>query len=433
MGEILIVVLCVIVLATLIVSGTPIAVAMIFVGIGGQVLLLGYPQAMSQLVFVVSERGMDFLLTAIPLFILMGQLVHRTGLGARMFDAAYNLTGAVPGGVSVATIVSSALFGSVTGSSIATVSSIGSLSLPEMRKYKYNLAYSSATIAASGTLSVLIPPSLFLIIYSSISGVSIAQLFVASLIPALILTTLFVGVAISICRVDKSIGPPAPSRSAGRKFMKSLQLAPILIVFLIIIGGMALGYFTATEAAAVGVVAVLLVAALFGSVRVSSVLEALKESTLMCASLFLIIVGGSMMNKLFSQTGFAEAVTHLLTGSYLPGWAFLLLIIGFYIMLGAVLDALSMLVLLTPILLPVALGFGYDPLWFGVFVIVLAELAMITPPVGINVYVIGALTPEESTGRIFRFSTPYSAIIVLFVFLISMFPQIVLWLPGLLF
>lgn len=429
MDPVLIGTLSVFVLIVLIIAGVPIGIAMVTVGLAGQVLLLGVPEAIAQLGFIVTQKGMNFLLTAIPLFILMGQLVYRTGLGSRLFEAAYLLVGSLPGGVSLATVVSSALFGSVTGSSIATVSSIGSLSLPEMRKYKYDLAFSSATIAASGTLSVLIPPSLFLIIYGSISGVSIADLFIASLIPAAILTAFFVVASLVLCTAKPRLGPPGPKSSAARKLASLFQVAPIALVFVVIVGGMSLGFFTATEAAAVGALSVMVIAALFRSLAPPAVLSALRESVSMSGSLFLIIVGGGMIGALFAQTEVTRLAADFIVAREFSALWFILFIVVLYIAFGTVLDALSMLVLLTPILLPIAITMGYDPVWFGIVVIVLAELAMITPPVGINVYVVGTLVPDVPIARIFRFTMPFVVLMLLLIALATAFPEIVLWLP----
>ena len=417
------------IMVVLIFMGVPIAVSLGILGLAGNAVLTDFSRSSTQLQLVLWEMATNFLLITVPLFIFMGQLAFRTGIGRDMFGAVYRWFGWVPGGLAVAATVSSAAFGAVTGSSIAATAAMGSIILPEMRRYKYDIKLATGSIAAAGTLAILIPPSIPMIIYGIWTETSIPELFIAGIIPGILMCVLFCLWIIGISMFNPALASRGLSYSWGERLRSLGSTLPIIIVFVLVLGGIYGGVMTPTEASAFGCMAVGLVALLMGRLTWDGFRRAALESVSMSATLILVIVGGILVSRFLVLTElvptFVKAVNDLAFDRYVVVAMFVVL----YLILGCVLEAFGMLVLTLPFVMPIFLGLGFDKVWLGIFVTIMIELALITPPVGINVYVMRTVAPDVPLMTIFRGAAPFVIIVLAGLAVITVFPEIVLWLP----
>ncbi len=417
----------------LIMLGIPIAFSMLIVGTVGMVTMGGTLQAQSQLILNFWGTGTNFVLTAIPLYILMGQLVYRTGIASDLYEAVYKWLGWLPGGLAITSVVACAGFGAVSGGSATAVATLGPMCMPEMRRYNYSDRLAAGSIASAGTLGILIPPSVFLVVYGAWTETSVGHLFIAGIIPGILMTLAFAGMIFVRCIITPELGPAGPVFPWGERFRSLGKILPIFSVFLIVIGGIYGGVFAPSEAAAIGVSAIFLIALVMGRVDLSSLKEALLGTMHTSAMLYLIVTGGHMLGHFVVLTKLTENIVNWMdTLTYSPLTMIALFSI-MYILLGMVLDVWAMLILTIPFLFPVILKLGLDPVWFGIYVIVMSELALITPPIGVNVYVMAKVAPDVPLGEIFKGVAPFFISVLLVVVLISVFPEIVLWLPRLAF
>jgi len=374
-------------------------------------------------------EGRSFVLVTIPLFVLMGQLVFHTGLATDLYDGVRTWIGKVPGGMAITSVIACGGFGAVTGSSIATVATMGAIVMPEMRRYKYHPRLATGSLAASGTLGILIPPSLIFIFYGVMTETSIGALFMAGIIPGILTAAMFSAIIFVRCIVTPSLGPPGPGATWAERWASTLGLLPILTLFFLVIGGIYGGIFTPTEAAGVGCTGVLVAAGLRRRLTANAMSKALEETALVSAMIFAIIVGGYLVARFLAVTGITEDLVALLIGMELGRVSFLLLLVLIYLVLGAMLDVFGMLVLTIPFVMPVVGELGIDPIWFGVFAVMMAELALVTPPIGANVFVMRRTAPEVPMGDIFMGVLPFVAGELVVISLVIAFPEIALWLP----
>ena len=407
--------------------GLPIAAVMAGTGVVGGVLAFGWPlvDSMGPVMWGVMNEN---LLTAIPLFILLGELMLRSGMADRMYGAMSLWLGRLPGGLLHTNIGCSALFAATSGSSVATAATIGTVANPALEARGYDRARSLGSIAAGGTLGILIPPSVNLLIYGSLSETSIGQLFVAGIVPGLLLTACFM-LWIAFANRDEE-RPEHVALTREQKLAALLALLPPAIVFLVVMGSIYLGIATPTESAALGVVTALILAGLNGSLSVAFFERCFVQTARTTGMVLLIVLCAFLLNLTLSLTGAAQAVTSWVTSLGIGTVALLLLLIVFYVLLGMVMDVLSMMVLTIPIAVPVVVAAGVDPLWFGIFVILMCELGMVTPPVGMNLYVVqGIRTDGGPFGDVVRGAFPFVLIMLAFVLLLIAAPGLVTWLP----
>ncbi|HET9949447.1 MAG TPA: TRAP transporter large permease, partial [Longimicrobiales bacterium] len=315
-------------------------------------------------------------------------------------------------------------------SSIATVATMGAIVMPEMRRYGYDPKLATGTLAASGTLGILIPPSVIFIFYGIMTETSIGALFIAGIVPGILTVILFSSIVLARCLITPSLGPPGPAASWAERWRTSRGLLPVLVLFLGVIGGIYLGVFTPTEAAGVGCTGVLIAALLKRKVTFSALSRALEETALISAMMFAIIVGGYLIARFLALTGITEDLVNALVGLDLGPVPFLVLLVLLYLVLGAMLDVFGMLVLTIPFAMPVVRELGIDPIWFGVFVVVMAEVALVTPPIGANVFVMRRTTPDVPMSDIFRGVLPFVVGELVLIALLVAFPEIATWLPG---
>ncbi|HEY0920020.1 TRAP transporter large permease [Devosia sp.] len=419
----------VIVMMALIFAGMPIGFALAFVGAGGNVLLMGLAPTAAQVGLITWENGSNFLLISAPLFIFMGLLVFHTGIASDLYDCVYKWFGRLPGGLAVTATATCAGFGAVTGSSIAAVATVGAMVMPEMRKCGYHPRLAAGSVAAGGTLAILIPPSFIMILYGVWTETSIGKLFIAGIIPGLILTSAFIALITVRSMLNPALGPKGPRFSWHERLTSLWKLVPTLAVFLLVIGGIYGGIFTATEAAAIGAIGVMVVAAVMGRLSWKALKLSLSEAGHTSGMIFIIIIGGVLVSRFLVQTGLTPALVTWISELGIGATGVLLLLIVLYLILGCMLDTMGTLILTLPFVMPVVLELGIDPVWFGVFVTIMIELALVTPPVGLNVYVLNNIAPEVDVMEIFRGCYPFVAVMIAVVFLLMAFPQLVLWLP----
>jgi tripartite ATP-independent transporter DctM subunit len=417
-------------LFTLLAIRTPVAIAMIIVGVIGTWVLNGWQASMSTLVdesFVIAST---YELIVIPLFVLMGNLASISGMSADLYRAAYAWVGHWRGGLASATIVSCAGFAALSGSSVASAVTMGRVALPEMRRYNYDNRLATGCIAAGGTLGILIPPSTGFVIYAILTEESIGRLFLAGVLPGLLLTVLFMISIYIQTRINPALGPAGPRTDlAGR--VKSLVDASAMIgIVVMVIGGIYGGVFTPTEAAGVGAFLAFLLTVLRRKINFDSMSTVLLQTVRTSALSFLILIGAHIFNPFLALTQIPEDLAKLLIDVELPRYAIMLILMAAYIVLGTFLEGFAMLVLTLPIVHPLILGLGYDPIWFGVVMVIVLEMGLISPPVGVNVFVVKGVAEDVPLRDIFAGIIPFWIAMAVCLVILLIFPEIALFLPS---
>jgi len=418
----------VLVLLGLLVLGVPIALAMAFTGVAGLWLVEGPQATLAQAALIPWEHGRDFVFVTVPLFVLMGQLFFHAGLAGDLYDGLRKWVGRVPGGMAIASVLACGGFGAVTGSSIATVATMGTIVMPEMRRYHYNARLATGALAASGTLGILIPPSLIFIFYGVMTETSIGALFIAGIVPGILTALMFSGLILARCLIDPALGPKGPPASWRERLESVAKLGPVTALFVLIIGGIYAGIFTPTEAAGVGCVGVLVMATAQRKLNAAAIAAALRSTALIGAMIFAIIIGGYLVARFLAVTGVTDFLVEAIIAANLSRLGLLLILIALYFVLGAMLDVFGMLVLTIPFVFPVVTEIGIDPVWFGVFVVIMAELALITPPIGANVFIMRRVAPDVPMEEIFLGVFPFVLGELGVLALLILFPDLALWL-----
>jgi tripartite ATP-independent transporter DctM subunit len=412
--------------------GTIIANASKFVDVGmasEQAWARGWKIAYSNLSGETFEAASNFNLLVIPMFILMGNLAGVSGMSSDLFKAAYRWMGHLRGGLASATIAACAGFAALSGSSLASAVTMGRVALPEMKKYKYADSLSTGSVAAGGTLGFLIPPSGGMIIYAVLTEQSIGRLFMAGVFPGIILTLLFIGAIYLVVARKPEAGPPG-ERSNSSERMQSLGSAvPILFVVLATIGGMYTGFFTPVEASSVGALLTFIVAAARRKLSLENLKTVVLQTMNSTATVFLIIIAAFVFIPFMSLTGLPGQLVTALTSLPIGDIGVLLVIILAYMFLGMFLESIAMLVLTIPIVIPIAIALNWDLVWFGIIVVIVLEMGMISPPVGINVFIVKSIAPDVPMGQIFRGIWPFWFAMAAMIGLLIIFPQIALYLP----
>lgn len=370
-------------------------------------------------------------LAVIPLFILMGAVCAEAGISRDLYAACYKWTGRVRGGMAIATELTCALFGAICGSATATAASMGKICLPEMDRYGYKRTLSCGAISAGGTLGLLIPPSTGFMLYGVNAGVGVGKMFLAGIFPGIVLTLCYAGVVICICMSDHSAGPKGESFSMGEKLQSLMGILPVVILFCLVLGGILLGWCSATEGGAVGAFGALLFLLLRGRFRMESLRTALTETAETTAMIFFIMIGSDIFSQFVAMTGVSAALVSFVTSANVNRWLILLFCLLIYGILGCFIDTIPLICLLTPIFLPIIRQLGFDEIWFGVLMVMLMEFGLITPPVGMCCYIMAGITRGTTTlQEIFRGTAPFLAGIGVAIAVIMIFPQLSTWLPG---
>ena len=421
------------VVLVLIALGFPVGIAMAVVGAGGYAILNGWFGAAFVLGSAPFEAVFPYSLSVVPLFILMGIFAARAGLSRALYDAVYAFVGHRRGGLAMATVGACAGFGAICGSSLATVATMGKVAMPEMRRRGYDEGLASASVAAGGTLGVLIPPSIILVIYALMTGQSIGALFVAALIPGLLGTLLYMASIAVQVRLRPGLGPAGERLGWRARFAVLREVRGVALLFALVIGGIYLGWFSPTEAAAIGAFGAFLFALLRGGLDRRVLSRCLLETAGTTGMIFLILIGAGLFNYFIETSGLPHALTAWLDGAALGRFGILLLIMLFYLGLGCLMDSLSMILLTTPFIFPVIVDLGFDPVWFGVLLVTVVELGLITPPVGLNLFVIQGVDRQLRLPVIVRGILPFIAADIVRLAILILFPPLALWLPSLLY
>jgi C4-dicarboxylate transporter, DctM subunit len=399
------------------------------IGVGGILMLVLYegPSALNALGFIAWGSLNSTTLSAVPLFILMAEILLRSGVSSRFYDGLSKFSWALPGGLIQTNILGCALFSAICGSSVATAAAIGGVSLPRAREENYDTAMSCGSIAAGGTLGILIPPSIPLIIYASFAEVSIVQLFAASMLPGVLLTIMFMlYVAARAIRNPSLVPKGARPTAVGAYVLGLVEVLPLFLLVGCVLGTIYMGIATPTEAAAVGVFAATVIAVILGRPPLGVYYAATVTAVKVSASLLFITLSAYFFAYAVESTGLGVTLTQWVVGMELNRYVFLAILIIMYAVMGCVIDSIGMIVLTVPILIPILIEMQFDLLWFGVILIVVVELGLITPPMGINLFVVQSIA-KVGIGTVIRGIYPYYFVIALFVALLIAFPEIALW------
>ncbi|MBY6034451.1 TRAP transporter large permease [Marinobacter daepoensis] len=419
------------VLLVLLLLSVPVAATLIVLGLFLDEFFSPFPlvNAMGDVLWSASN---SFLLIAIPLFILLGEILVRTGIAKGTYRALESWFSWLPGGLLHANIGTATLFSATSGSSVATAATIGTVAIPQGKDLKYDQRLFTGSIAAGGTLGIMIPPSINLIVYGFLTETSIPQLFAAGMIPGLLLALLFIIGTVLICLWRPSLGGPSTHHSWGERLSGLRHLVPVLVLFGIVVGSIYAGWATPTEAASLGVIGAMVIAAIMGKLSKSVILEALEGTMRTTGMIMLIIMASYFLNFVLASAGITRELTSFLEAAGLGPYSTLLLVIALYIILGFFIETLSLMVITIPIVAPIIIGMGFDPVWFGILLILLIEMALITPPVGLNLYVVQGVRQGGSFNDVMVGALPYVAMMLLMAVALVLFPSIALFLPELL-
>lgn len=411
----------------------PIAFAMAMVGFVGFSYLTSTTAAMNMVVQEIYNNFSSYSLSVIAMFVWMGFLAYYSGIGTRLYILAYKLIGHLPGGLAIATQAACAVFGAICGSNTATAATMAAIALPEMQKYKYDTSLATASIAAGGVLGVLIPPSVIFIVYGMATEQSIGRLFISGIIPGIILMLLFMGAIYLLTLFNPALGPAGPKATWAERGSALLGgVWEALTVFFISIGGLVAGLFTPTEAGAVGAAGVLAVALLRRQMTWDKLMNSLMDTTRTTAMIMLMIAGAVIFGRFMAISRIPFELANWTGSLPLPPWAIMGIILFIYLILGCFIDALAMILLTIPIFYPIVISLGFDPIWFGVIVVLVVSMGVITPPVGMNVYIIKGVAPDIPLEVIFKGIGPFLAAITICLILLMIIPELATFLPDLL-
>jgi tripartite ATP-independent transporter DctM subunit len=391
---------------------------------GGIAAIKGFDVARTVLPMTLSEAAFSYELAVVPLFILMGNVLSCTGISQDLFRAAHAFLGSVRGGLALATMVTCAGFSAVCGSSLATAATMSKVAYPSMQQYGYSDRLASATIAAGGTLGILIPPSIILMIYGILTQQNIGELFIAGVLPGLLGLAMYMLVIYLIAVLKPEHAPRGARVAAAERWASLAGVWPFVALFIVIIGGLYKGFFTATEAGGIGAGMALLIAKLQGRLDWLRFLEVMKETAMTSVMLYVVLFGAMIFSQLVSFSGLADELLSMVNGWGLSRMGVLVSILVVFLLLGCVMDSMAIILIFVPLFTPTLIAQEFDLVWFGIIVVVLTEIGLITPPVGMNVFVLKANLPSVPVGTIFRGLLPFIAIDVLRLGLLVAFPSI---------
>lgn len=411
--------------------GMPIAFALMFVGFIGVTYLTSPGASLPMVARAVYEVSSYFPYTVIPLFIVMGGFAGSSGMTKQMYAAFDKWLRRLPGGLGIATIGACAGFAAVSGSSVATAATMGTVALPEMKRFNYHPRLATGSVAAGGTLGFLIPPSIGFIVYGMLTEQSIGRLLIAGILPGAALVIAFILIIITVVKLNPTLAPTSPDPVSWREKLSALLgIWEPLAVFLLVMGGIYGGYFTPTEAGAVGATILMIVALFKGKMNKENLVEALQEAVRISVMVLFLVAGANVFSYFLALSTIPMRVAAWAGALAVSPYLILTIIVLIYLFLGCFLDAISMMVLTMPVVYPVILVLGFDPIWFGVIAVLMMEAGLITPPMGLNIYTVAGVAKGVPVETIFRGVTPFLLAIFAVVALVTVFPQVALLLPG---
>ncbi len=420
-----------ILLFILLATSMPVAFVMAFIGVVGFALIVNPTAALSMMATELYEAFSNYSLTVIPLFVFMGQIAFHSGISGRLFRAAHQWLGHLPGGLAMSTVGACTAFGAICGSGPATAATMASVVLPEMKKYGYDMELATGAVAAGGSLGMLIPPSVVFIVYAILTEQSIGSLFIAGIIPGLLIAVLFSLSIFLSCIWRPALGPVSTRATWSARFRSLLGVSETLILFIVVMGGMFAGFFTPTQAAAIGAFGALVFAAIQKKCSLKMLKRSIFETIRTSCMVIIIVAGAVIFGKFLAVSRIPFELASALISLEAPGWVVIGLIILFYLLVGCFVDALALILLTIPIFYPVIQKLGYDPIWFGVLIVVVTQMGVISPPVGVNVYVVSGIERDVPLQTIFKGALPFLGMLIVAAVLLILFPDIALWLPKL--
>jgi len=430
MNEVMIGILGLAFVMVLFLTGIELGFAMAIVGFLGFSYIVSFKAGLNLLAKDVFDVFANYGFTVIPLFVLMGQIAFNAGIAKRLYDSAYKFIGHVPGGLAMATVGGAAAFGTVTGSAISTAATFGSVAYPEMDRYHYSKKLSTGIIAVGGTLGSLIPPSVTLIVYGMITETSIGKLFLAATVPGLIVSLSFIFIIYGWCKIDPSLGPKGEKSSWKERWVSLKEVIWVILIFLIVTGGMAWGFFTPTEAGSAGTFAVLLLSIVKRDINFEGFIKSVAESLRTACMVLMLIAGSTILGHFLVVTKIPILAADWVGQLPFPPFLIMILILLIYEIGGSFVDDLAFMVLATPIFFPVVIKLGYDPIWFGVILHIFVMIGVVIPPVAVNVFVVRNITKVQF-GVIYSGVYPFLIGMILCAALLFVFPQLMLFLPSL--
>ena len=408
----------------------PVAFAMALIGFVGFAYLTSPEAALGLLSHDIFDTFSSYPLSVIPMFILMGNFAFASGISRRLYKMTYTWVGELQGGLTIATVFACAGFGAICGSSTATAATMGQIALPEMKRYKYDDTLATGTIAAAGTLGILIPPSTVLIVYGVLTEESIGKLFIAGVLPGILLSIFFAATVVILCRRNPSIGPAGVATSWKEKIKSTTGIIETLVLFLLAIGGLFLGWFSPTQAGAIGAGGALIIGLARRQLTWQSFFEAGKEGLRTSCMVLFIITGATVFGHFMAVSRIPFVLADWLGSLPINPMAVMVVIIFIYFIGGFFMDSMALIVLTIPIFFPLVMKLGFDPIWFGVIIVLVGEMGVITPPVGVNVFVIKGIAPDVPLERIFKGIVPFLIALIIVTLILIVFPQIATFLPG---
>lgn len=410
----------------------PVGLSLFLIGFLGVSWITSSSVGLAQLAVSAFGTSNDYNLSVIPLFILMGMFLSYSGLGNELFSSVNKWFGKVRGGLAIATIGASSIFSAISGSSNATTATIARVSIPEMDKYNYQTTFSTAAVAAGGTLGSLIPPSVILIIYGALTNVPIGPLLIGGLIPGIILTLLFIFMIQIQVKRNPSIAPvQAETISWKEKFISLKSIWPFLLIFLISIGGIYLGVFTPTEAAGIGALLAFLVTIAMGRLNFENLAKSIDESLRLTVMIFIIFIGANLFGSFLALSRIPEHLSTAVVSLNVSPYIILAFILLVYLILGMFLEGIAIMTLTLPIVFPIITSLGFDGLWFGIMMVIMINIGVLTPPLGLSVYIISGIVKDVPIEQIFKGVIPAIGVMLFFIIVLIIFPEIVTFLPEL--
>ncbi|MEN6308267.1 MAG: TRAP transporter large permease [Anaerohalosphaeraceae bacterium] len=417
-------------LVVLLLSNMPVGLVMAVIGVIGFAWIVNPSAALSMLTADIYDTFSSQTLSVIPLFVLMGQIAFHSGISRRLFAAAYTWLGRMPGGLAISTVGACTAFGAICGSGPATSATMAAVALPEMKRFKYSMELAAGTVAAGGTLGMMIPPSVVFIVYAILTEQSIGDLFLSGILPGLLTAALFGIVIVVQCILRPGLGPVGPKTTLMEKTKALLGVLETLILFSVVMGGMFAGFFTPTEGAAIGAFGAIVIAACQKKLTFKMLMQSLYETIRTSCMVIIIVAGAIIFGHFLAITRLPFEMASGLAGLPLPAWMIMAIILLFYLVAGCFVDALALIILTIPIFYPVVQNLGYHPIWFGVMIVLVTQMGTITPPVGVCVYVVGGMERDIPLQTIFKGAMPFLLALIVAAVLLMLFPQIATCLPD---
>jgi C4-dicarboxylate transporter DctM subunit len=412
-------------------SRMPVGFVMALLGVVGFSYITSWDGGLRMLAKDFYSTFGAYSLTVVPLFILMGQVTFHAGISGRLFDTAYRFVGHLPGGLAMATVGACAGFAAMCGSTNAAAATMATVALPEMKRYNYSMVLGTGTVAAGGSLGILIPPSVIFIIYGILTEQSIGRLFISGIVPGILLSIMFILAIWIWVAIKPQIAPRAPRFTFSEKLASLKGVLETLVLFILVMGGLFVGFFTPSEAGAIGAGGAIILGLATRRLGWKGLMQAVVESTRISCMVMVIVAGATVFGHFLAITRIPYALATWVSELPLPHFAIMAFIIFLYLIGGCFIDALALVLLTVPIFYPVVTNMGYDPIWFGVIIVLVTQMGVITPPVGVNVYVVSGVTQDVPLEAIFKGAVPFLIALIVCSLLLIPFPQIALFLPNL--